>query len=309
METNFYNRVVATLLALATVALGLFAVFNLQQEGDFQLPDDGVTWTETGSTVLPGLIAMHVRAGSPGAQAGIEPGDLLTAVNDHPVDIGADLNRELKHTDVYGKADYSIIRRGVSLDAPVEVIPVPADRTLINFTRVSGLIYLAIGIYVLFRRWTAPQATHFYIFCLVSFALNTFHYTGKLDLLDWTIFWGNVMAQALQPALFLHFALVFPEEVGARSLKAVYRHWLVSLVYAPALLVVGLRIYAMLMWQATFALNLRLDQIATAYVAAYFVLAAVLFFRSYAKANTPLLRQQLKWLTRGTALADRKSVV
>ena len=313
METNFYNRVIATLLALATVALGLFAVFNLQQEGQFQLPDDGVTWTETGSTVLPGLIALHVQAGSPGMQAGIEPGDLLTAVNDHKIEIGADLTRELMHTDVYGQANYSIIRRGVSLDAPVVVIPVPADRTLIEFTRLSGLIYLAIGIYVLFRRWTAPQATHFYVFCLVSFALNTFHYTGRLDLLDWTIYWGNVVAQALQPALFLHFALVFPgetgqEEAGTRSLRLVnrrmvYRRWLVGLVYAPAVLVVGLRIYAMLMWQATFALNLRLDQIATAYVAAYFVLAAVLFFRSYAKANTPLLRQQLKWLTRGTALA------
>ncbi|HEY9127785.1 MAG TPA: PDZ domain-containing protein, partial [Acidobacteriaceae bacterium] len=303
METNFYNRVVATLLALATVALGLFAVFNLEQERQYQLPDDGVTWTETGSTVLPGLIAMHVQPGSPGAQAGIEPGDLLTAVNDRSIEIGADLTRELKHTDVYGKAEYSLIRRGVALDTPAEVIPVPADRALINFTRLSGLIYLAIGIYVLFRRWTAPQATHFYIFCLVSFALNTFHYTGKLDLLDWTIYWGNVVAQALQPALFLHFALVFPEEVGARYLRVIYRRWLVGLAYAPAAFVVGLRIYAMLMWQGTFALNLRLDQIATAYVAAYFVLAAVLFFRSYAKANTPLLRQQLKWLTRGTALA------
>ena len=308
METNLYNRVVATVLALATVALGLFAVFNLQQEGQYQQPDDGVSWTETQSTVLPGLIAVHVQAGSPGAQAGIEPGDLLTAVNDHTVDIGADLNRELKHTDVYGQANYSIIRRGVSLEAPVVVIPVPADRTLINFTRFSGLIYLAIGMYVLFRRWTAPQATHFYIFCLVSFALNTFHYTGKLDLLDWTIYWGNVLAEALQPALFLHFALVFPGEVRPEEIlfsnpRAWYRRWLVGLIYIPALAVVGIRVAAMLLWQATFALRLRLDQIATAYVAAYFVIAAVLFLRSYARANTPLLRQQLKWLTRGTSLA------
>ena len=44
--------------------------------------------------------------------------------------------------------------------------------------RFIGLIYLAIGIYVLFRRWTAPRATHFYLFCLVSFALNALKYTG-----------------------------------------------------------------------------------------------------------------------------------
>ena len=299
METNLYNRVVATLLAIATVALVLFAIFNLEQEGTYQQPDDGIVWTEAQSRVLPGLIAVRVIQGGPGAQAGIEPGDLLTAVNDHTIEIGADLDRELKHTDVYGKADYSIIRRGISLDTPVVVIPIPADRTLLDFTRVIGLVYLAIGIYVLFRRWTAPQATHFYIFCLVSFALNTFHYTGKFDLLDWTIYWGNICAEALQPALFLHFALVFPEE----RLRSWSRRWLLPLIYAPAVGVVGLRIFAVFFLQATFALKLRLDQIATAYVATFFVLAAVLFLRSYARANTPLLRQQLKWLTRGTMLA------
>jgi two-component system NtrC family sensor kinase len=299
METNFYNRVVASLLAVATVALVLFAIFNLEQEGRYQQPDDGVTWTEVQSKVLPGLIAINVLPGSPGAQAGIERGDLLTAVNDHTVAIGADLDRELKHTDVYGQADYGIIRRGIALDTPVVVIPIPADRTLQNFTRVIGLVYLAIGLYVLFRRWTAPRATHFYIFCLVSFALNTFRYTGKFDFLDWTIYWGNVVAEALQPALFLHFALVFPEE----RLRHWNRRWLLPLIYAPAVGVVGLRLAAFLLWQATFALKLRLDQVATAYVAAYLVLAAILFLRSYARANTPLLRQQLKWLNGGTILA------
>jgi len=302
METNLYNRVVATLLAIATVTLCLFEIFNLQQEQQYQQPDDGVTWTETQSVLVPGLIAVRVRPGSPGAQAGIEPGDLLMAVNDNSIEIGADLSRQLKHVDVYGQANYSIIRRGIALDTPAVVIPVPADRSLLQFTRVIGLVYLAIGLYVLFRRWTAPRATHFYIFCLVSFALNTFHYTGKLDFLDWTIFWGNVVADAVQPALFLHFALVFPEGVHD-SRRRWSRKVLLPLIYAPAIAVIGLRVYAMLFWQATFVLKLRLDQIAVGYVSAYFVLATVLFLRSYARANTPLLRQQLKWLTRGTLLA------
>jgi len=303
LETNLYNRLVATLLAIATVAMVVLAVFNLQQESEYQQPDDGVTWTEVttiaNGQALAGLVAEHVRAGGPGAQAGIEPGDLLTAVNNHAVEIAADFDRELKHTDVYGKANYSIIRRGIALDSPVVVIPIPSDTSLRQLARFIGLIYLAIGLYVLFRRWTAPRATHFYIFCLTSFALNTFHYTGKLDALDWTIYWGNVVAGALQPALFLHFALVFPVE----RLRQTRRGWLVPLVYLPAIAVIALQVTALLFWQATFALRLRLDQVATAYVATYFVLSAVLFLRSYARANTPLLRQQLKWLTRGTLLA------
>ncbi len=47
----------------------------------------------------------------------------------------------------------------------------------------------------------------------------------------------------------------------------------------------------------------RLDQTGTAYDAVFYILAAALFLRSYSRANTPLLRQQLKWLTRGTLLA------
>ena len=55
---------------------------------------------------------------------------------------------------------------------------------------------------------------HFYIFCLVSFVLYSFHYSGKLNSFDWIIYWGNVVALLLQPALLVHFALVFPERRG-----------------------------------------------------------------------------------------------
>ncbi len=303
METHLYKRLLATVLAISTVALVLLAVFNFLQESVYQQPDDGVTWTEVSSIAsgraVDGLIAEQVRPGGPGALAGIEPGDLLIAVNNHPVEIAADFDRELKHTDVYGKANYTIIRRGIALDAPVVVIPIPADTSLRQLARLIGLIYLAIGLYVLFRRWTAPRATHFYIFCLTSFALNAFHYTGQLDALDWPIYWGNVVAGALQPALFLHFALVFPEE----KLRRRGRSWMAPFLYLPAAAIVGLQVFAVLFWQASFALRLRLDQIDTGYIAATFVLSAILFLRSYRQANTPLLRQQLKWLTRGTLLA------
>ena len=251
METHRYNRLLATVLAISTVALVILAVFNFLQESQYQQPDDGVQWTEVSAIAsgqaVDGLVAEHVRPGGPGALAGIEPGDLLIAVNNHPVEIAADFDRELKHTDVYGKANYTIIRRGIALDAPVVVIPIPADTSLRQLARAIGLIYLAIGLYVLFRRWTAPRATHFYLFCLTSFALNAFHYTGQLDALDWTIYWGNIVAGALQPALFLHFALVFPEERLRRS----RRGWLVPFLYAPAVAVIALQAFALLFWQAT----------------------------------------------------------
>jgi PAS domain S-box-containing protein len=211
----------------------------------------------------------------------------------------SDLERVLYRTGIYGKASYAITRGGVPLDTPVVVIPEPLDRGLQQAQRVIGLVYLAIGIYVLFRRWGAARATHFYLFCLVSFALCALKYTGELNWLDWSVFWLNVAAESLQPALFLHFALSFPEE----RFKKIRRRWLLPILYAPGVALIGMWVWAVETRQATGLLKHRLEQTGTAYVAAFFVLAALLFMRSYKTADTPLLRQQLKWVTRGTILA------
>jgi PAS domain S-box-containing protein len=211
----------------------------------------------------------------------------------------SDLEHVLYETGVYGKASYAITRAGTPLDTPVEVIPEPLDRGLVQAQRIIGLVYLAIGIYVLFRRWGAARATHFYLFCLVSFALCTLKYTGELDKLDWSVLWLNVIAESLQPALFLHFALSFPEE----RFKKIRRRWLLPLVYAPGVGLIGLWLWAIQTRAATGILKHRLDQIGTGYDAFFYVLAALLFMLSYKKADTPLLRQQLKWVTRGTLLA------
>ncbi len=295
MDTSLFNRLQATLLALATVGLVILAVLNFRQENNFQQPDDGVWWAESSG----GLQATKVIPDSPGQLAGIHKNDLLTAVNGAQVTRLPDFERELYRTGAYGKADYSITRDGQPLDTPVIVYPEAKDRSSYLGLRLIGVIYLAIGIYVLFRRWTAPRALHFYLFCLVSFALNALKYTGQLDFIDKTVFWSNIIAGALQPALFLHFAISFPEE----RLKDGGRRWLLPILYAPGIALIGLWVTAQLRWQATGVLLQRLNQINYGYIAAFYVLAATLFSISYSRANTPLLRQQLKWLYRGAWLA------
>ena len=297
METSLFNRLQATLLAVATAGLVFLAVLNFRQERAFQQPTDGVWWSE--ATGDAGLVAQRVLSGSPGKLAGIRAGDLLTEVDGDPVVHLSDLTREQYRAGVYGKADYSITRQGVRLDTPVPVYLEPTSRGVEQALRLIGLIYLAIGIYVLFRRWTAPRATHFFVFCLVSFAFYALSYTGKFDALDWMVFWLNLAAESLQPALFLHFALSFPEE----RLKDARRRFLIPLLYAPGALLLGLWVVAFSRWEATELLKHRLDQAGTAYVAAFYVLAAVLFVLSYRRADSPLLRQQLKWLMRGALLS------
>ena len=345
METSLFNRAQLTLLAVATLGLMVLAGLNLRQENQFQQPDDGVWWREaaggleavkvlpnspgqragiqvhdllTGAQVLPDSPAQHTEMPTedllggvkpqqekPSGQGGIQGKGIPPVVNYIPTAQLADLERVLDRAGIYGKANYAITRQGEALDTPVVVIPEPVDRNLFQWQRVIGLIYLAIGIYVLFRRWTAPRATHFYLFCLVSFALYALKYTGMLvdpgwqGRLDWTVFWSNVLAESLQPALLLHFALSFPEE-RFRNLR---RRWLLPLVYAPGAGLFGRWLWSIGTRQPTGLLLHGLDKFSTLYEAVFYVLAALLFVRSYRQANTPLQRQQLKWLTRGALLA------
>jgi PAS domain S-box-containing protein len=292
MQRTFQTRILAVLLALFTGAAIVCAGFNLVQENRYQTPTDGVWWVEAAQ----GLLAERVPANSPGERAGVKTGDLLVAANDQPTAIAADLTREWWHTRAYNTIHYTLERGGIRLP-DVPVVLDTQDRSINQGFRFIALVYLGIGLYVLLRRWTAPHSTHFYIFCLVSFVLYSFWRTGKLNTFDEIVYWGKIGANAMQPALFLHFALAFSSERRER------RRWLVPLIYLPATLIIGLQVLAQTSWSATELLAHRLDQLATAHQALFYVLAAAVFYLHYRETKAPLERQQLKWLTRGTLLA------
>ena len=280
--------------------------------------------TESGGGKLPGgLQADRVLPNSPGQHAGIRLGDLLTGatvlpdrparrnplstepalLNDAadqnaeiqsktpmpksdyaPIAQVADLMRVLDRTEVYGKASYRITRAGVLLDTPVVVIPEPADRSLARAQRIIGLIYLAIGIYVLFRRWTAPRATHFYLFCLVSFCAVHAQIHGRVRWAGLDVYWLNVVAEALQPALFLHFALSFPEE----RFKQFKRRFLLPLVYAPGAALLGLWVWTIATRAGDRACcGTGWTRFRTAYVAVFYILAALFSCAATAAPSSP----------------------
>jgi two-component system NtrC family sensor kinase len=293
MNRESQVRSVAVLLFLLTVAAVVFAAFNFNSEWKFLVPDDGVWWVEHGGR----LTADRVEPTGPGAKSGIKPGDELVSINGQDVRNMSGLERQLYRNGVWSKAAYSLLRQSVALDS--SVILVPAERSLNNWLRLIALIYLGIGIYVLLRRWTAVGSTHFYIFCLVSFIAYSFKYTGKLNDFDWVVYWGNIAAGVLQPALFLHFVLTFPEKR-----QIVRKHpFLLALVYLPGAMLLGWHIAAMRWLQASERLRWNLDRMEMSYGSLFFVAAAIVLWYSYRRASTTILRQQLKWVTRGTILA------
>ena len=292
MNESLRMRLGAVILALLTVAAGIFAVLNLQQRSRFVVPDDGITWMDSPQ----GVVAWHVVADSPGSRAGIKQGDYVQSVRGLVIHRATDVARVLWRVGPWAEVRYGIRRNGESFETPVVTAPQETSPSIENYLRVAGLLYLFIGLFIFVRRWSAPRAIHFYVFCLVSFILYSFHYTGKLNSFDWIIYWANVVATLLQPALLVHFALVFPERRGSLRPK-------LALVYAVPAALLFLHISV-----ATGALDFLpaistrywLDKVEMANLAIYFLLAAVIFLLSYRRAPSGVLRQQLKWVTGGT---------
>ena len=302
MKNAAQTRVLAIVLALATVAACVLAAMNFEHQNGLDVPTDGVWWVEANG----GLRAERVPADSPGHRAGIRTGDILLSVNNQPTPRVASLGREMFRSGSFGKCTYSILRpvpQSIDLNGAtrldIQVYLEPKDRSFDQYLRFIALVYLCIGIYVLFRRWTAPKSIHFYVFCLASFVLYSFRSTGELGVYDW----GFMVAQALQPALFLHFAVSFSDNYASEHRNRFKRRLVCALLYVPGIFLLGLQYTAIRFWSATEILLHRLDQISLGYLALYYVIAAIVFRLRYRRAESALERQQLKWLTRGTLIA------
>src|SRR6476646_11648031 len=250
MRKDSLVRFSAIVLAVLTAACVVFAVINWQKESQYTTPTDGVWWKEQSGF----LVARGIIPSGPGDKAGIKVGDKLLRVNGLPKDqtiknLG-EFEKHLYRSGVYSRVTYSLDRQGVTVEVG-NVIPIPADNSLKLGQRLIALIYLGIGLYVLFRRWTAPKSKHFYLFCLISFVLYSFHYTGQLNAFDQIVHWSSIVAWLLQPALFLHFALTFP-----RPRKLLANHpWAISLAYMPGAALLVMQIIAVSVFEFTESLR------------------------------------------------------
>jgi len=263
----------------------------------FTAPDDGVSWIERQS----GVVAWHVAPNSPAANAGLRTDDRILAINDAPVHSPIDVTKRLWRIGLWSIAHYRIERGGKQFEAQLVIQPAARPASIENYLSVVGMLYLFIGLFIFARRWNATRAVHFYIFCLVSFVLYSFQYTGKLTPFDWEIYWAAIVARLLQPALLLHFALVFPER---RPLSKGHGAILGAIYGVPGILLlvrilVGLR---ELGFMPSIEARNTLDRLDLACLGIYFLLAALVFVVSYRRASSGILRQQLKWVT-GGALA------
>ncbi|HEX5227106.1 MAG TPA: ATP-binding protein [Bryobacteraceae bacterium] len=298
LKTQFASA----LLFVLTVAAVCCAVINFRQQSLYHLPDDGVTWVDRpGSDGQNQVLALHVTSGSQGANAGIRPGDVLLEVASQPIATTLDVPKALQKVGFWLKAEYIVRRGGVSVPMQVLVAEgVLLDRSL-YYQYAVGIAYLLIGLFVYYRRVGAPRSVHFYVLCLTSFILSTFHFTGKLNAFDQAIYWGNVVAGALAPTIFLHFCLVFPERP-----QWLRRGSVSALLYVPAAMLLAVYVLVakgMLRIAASpVEVGWLLDRVWLLLLSAFYLIGTGVLAYKTPQADDPLVRRQLKYMRNGCVL-------
>src|SRR5215471_19223491 len=95
------------ILTILTLAAGVAAFINFQQQYAFRLPEDSVVWVDRGGRVE----ALYVKPGGPGANAGVHVGDHLLQIENVDIRKATDVVKVLVAIRSWNKARYHLESR------------------------------------------------------------------------------------------------------------------------------------------------------------------------------------------------------
>lgn len=301
-----------TWILLITAALFVSAgALNFEQRWTHKSPPtDGVTWIQQDGQV----IAQAVEPGTAGRRAGILPGDHLFAVSldektFEEIDLAYKVQIYLQEVGVGGHLTYSIERPSYPEETRYyeadlyDLGAVPSWTSHEVYINLMGLVWLFVGLFVLFKQGgRAPFVLHFALLCLVAFVFHFYQSTGRLKDLDIAIAFLKPSALILFAPLFLHFCAIYPVRYHLAN-----RRWRAVLLYVPAFAL--LAVQALVDFVPLDRLGLTETFIAafnkTVFIHFWVALAAsaVLLVLRFIKSDAAVVRQQLKWVVWGSALA------
>ena len=308
---------------LSTVLLVAGGALNLSQRAFQKLPPtDGVQWELRSD----GIYAARVNAGFAGARAGLAVGDKLLGIGfdqdrTEEVTSPADVQMFLETAGVdgnltyfYQKPFYAGTDNFYYADLH-HIDSVPRWTPSVIFLSIVGLIWLGVGIFVLFKQGSSsPFVLHFACVCLAASTFHTYRSLGPGEDFDLAVDLLDAIAFTFFVPLFLHFCIRYP----VRSNVVSEERWKTYALYVPATLLSAFQIFISLVPQLLFHYQIaeyiaRLDDrfglTGLTYRAAFyhFVIGvsagAFLLIWRFFKSHQPMVRQRLKWAMWGTVAA------
>src|SRR3954468_13105446 len=303
LTTGRRGRMLVRLTAqLAVVVLLLcLAAANMYGRATWSEREDGVLWVTTPA----GVVAQEVAPDSPAARAGVRAGDILAEIDRQPVDAESDVVQHLHRAANTDSISYTLIRTKTRETLRVALAPIPSGARALYFMLAPvGIFTLLVGAGVRFRRPDNQATLHFFWLTVAFFGMLAYSFSGRLDTLDWTVYWADVVSTLLLPPLIVHFALVFPERPDSWAHSDAGRTAL-PLLYLPALLLFAARVSALVrlhqpgsVFSSVLTLVERTEVIC---LAAGLIVGLGIMIRALGRARSVTARRQLRWIVGGTA--------
>ena len=295
------NQFAGTLLLIFTVAAIISAFLSFRNLRLFELHDDGVTWVDRSDGGDQKVVAAYISPNGPGDKAGIRLGDELVQIQNFPIAHALDVPQALWQIRLLSATRYMLKRNGIEFaKGDIFIQAAPRD-SAIYYQFFVGFFYLAIGLFVYFRRTSAAKSLHFFLLCLASFMASCFHYSGKLNTFDEVMYWANLACALLAPAIFLHFCLTFHSRPRFLS-----RWWSWFILYGPSLALIAVAVLSAegILKTSNSLLEMRwlLDRVTLAYEVILYLAGAAVLSADLARADDPVIRRQLKYLRNGAVL-------
>jgi two-component system NtrC family sensor kinase len=294
LHTMAHMAVVAVLLCLAAA--------NMHLRWTFSEMEDGVLWTDVNNAV----VAKEVAAGTAAADSGIQPGDVLIAINGVDVATTGEVIDVLHAASEGDRVTYWISRETETSLINVSLEHIPTGSLAIYYVLAAvGIFSLLVGAAVRVRRPENQASLHFFWLTVAFFGVLSFSFSGRLDTLDLVFYWGDVIAMLLFPPLFMHFALVFPERPAGWA-RGEGSRTVLPLLYVPALLLGATRL-AMIMRSGHQGAVLSdvlvvVERGELLYLALSLLGGLVIMTRALRRVRSVTARRQLRWIVWGTAL-------
>ncbi|HEX8069939.1 MAG TPA: ATP-binding protein [Pyrinomonadaceae bacterium] len=310
-------------LLLATALLVAAGALNFAQRLTHKPPvTDGVEWRQDAS----GIYARSVAPDAPASRAGVlglQPDDRLLAIsldetNFEPVVSASEVQIYLEEaTRREGRLVYRIERPSFPAQTRyydvylTDLSPVPSRTTRDYYINLIGVVYLLVGLFVLFKQGgRAPFVVHFATLCLAAFVFHCYKPVGLYEDLDKTIAFLDDAAYVLFAPLFLHFCAIYP----VRRRLSEHRRWTAALFYLPAAILTLLTALVYYQNELAYVLHVHtprfsddfireLYRFELAHFAGALVAGAAVLIRRFWRSKNAVVRQQLKWVVWGSVLA------
>ena len=313
---------------LATVLFVVGGALNLSQRAYQQLPPtDGVIWTQRAD----GIYAEKVTPRLAASRAGIAVGDKLLGISldekqFDEVNQASDVQQYLEVagagntlTYFYQRPSYSFANNFYYADLR-NIDTFPRWTASLIFLSIVGLIWLGVGIFVLFKQGSqSPFVLHFAMVCLAAFVFHVYKPIGIGKDLDLTISLLDDAAFAFFVPLFLHFCLRYPVRMNVFD----ETRWKTVALYIPAgLITLGIFVLSLTFpivdWlvpnsalvENLMVLTNQYSLFKIFYQANFYQFvggvslgATVLLWRFFKSRQQPLVHQRIKWAMWGTIAA------